>query len=63
MTEQETSKSASTADRPTPADAGKASPDNAPIPFKQFLETVHPSVSKEVTELWKESPATKVGNP
>jgi hypothetical protein len=27
----------------------------APIPFKQYLETVHPSVSKEVTDLWEYS--------
>ena len=41
MTEQETSESA------------PATPEQeAPIPFKQFLETVHPSVAKDVSGLW-----------
>jgi hypothetical protein len=41
MTEQETSESA----RATPEQ-------EAPIPFKQFLEAVHPSVAKDVSHLW-----------
>ena len=41
MTEQETSESA------------PATPEQeAPIPFKQFLEAVHPSVAKDVSGLW-----------
>jgi hypothetical protein len=54
MTEPETSEIASAADTPTAADEDNASAD-APIPFKQFLETVHPSVTKEVTDLWIET--------
>jgi hypothetical protein len=52
MAEQETSESARAAAEPLPtSDEGNAAPE-APIPFKQFLETVHPSVAKNVSELW-----------
>jgi hypothetical protein len=47
MTEQETGESASTADTPTTANEGNASPD-APIAFKHFLENAHPSVAKNI---------------
>lgn len=47
MTKAETSESASTADTPT-----TASPDDAHITFKHFLETVHPSVAKTISDVW-----------
>jgi hypothetical protein len=49
MTEQETGESASTADTPTTANEGNASPD-APITFKHFLENAHPSVAKNISD-------------
>ena len=49
MTEQETGESPSTADRPTTANEGNASPD-APITFKHFLENAHPSVAKNISD-------------
>jgi hypothetical protein len=56
MTESETtSESASAADTPTAADEGNA--DDARITFKHFLETVHPSVAKEVSCLWSDDRA------
>jgi hypothetical protein len=48
MTEQETGESASTADRPTTANEGNASPDG-PMTFKHFLENAHPSVAKNIS--------------
>ena len=51
MTEQETRDGAPAADQPTATDEENASPE-APIPFKQFLETVHPSVASIVSGLW-----------
>jgi hypothetical protein len=52
MTEQESSESASVADTPTAADEGNASPDGALITFKDFLENVHPSVAKKISDVW-----------
>jgi hypothetical protein len=49
MTEQETGESASTADRPTTANEGNASPDG-PMTFKHFLENAHPSVAKNISD-------------
>ena len=50
MAEPETSESASAADTPTATDEGNA--DDARITFKHFLETVHPSVPKDISDLW-----------
>jgi hypothetical protein len=49
MTEQETGESPSTADRPTTANEGNASPDG-PMTFKHFLENAHPSVAKNISD-------------
>jgi hypothetical protein len=50
MTEPETSESASAADTPTAADEDDTSHD-APITFKDFLENVHPSVAKNISDV------------
>jgi hypothetical protein len=50
MTEQETSESA------------PATPEQeSPIPFKQFLETIHPSVKRNVSGLWIDREGSKYG--
>jgi hypothetical protein len=51
MTEPDTNESASAADTPTAADEDNASHD-APITFKDFLENVHPSVAKNISDVW-----------
>jgi hypothetical protein len=52
MTEPETSESASAADTSTATDEDNASADDARITFKQFLETVHPAVAKNISDVW-----------
>ncbi len=55
MSEDETRESApATPEPPTTTDEGGTAPED-PIPFKQFLETVHPSVAKNVSGLWRGS--------
>ena len=54
MTEVETSEGARATPAPTTTDEGNIAPE-APISFKQFFEAVHPSVTKEVTDLWLET--------
>jgi hypothetical protein len=54
MAEQETSENASAA---VIAAADEGNADDARITFKHFLETVHPSVAKEVSGLWSDDRA------
>jgi hypothetical protein len=55
MSEEEASEGApETAEPPPKPDEGNAASELT-IPFNQFLETVHPSVAKNVSGLWSES--------
>jgi hypothetical protein len=58
MPEQETSDGAPATAETLPTDEGNASSEPT-IPFRQFLEAVHPSVWKNVSELWSGSRAFK----
>jgi hypothetical protein len=40
-------------EEPSKSSNARTSEPQAPIPFSVFLETVHPSVTKSVTDLWK----------
>jgi hypothetical protein len=51
------------ADEDTNALAPAAPDDEARIPFKQFLETVHPSVERTVEGLWEASPVFSSNTP
>ncbi len=50
MTAEETNESASQPDTPTAHDEANTAPEA--IPFKRFLETIHPSVKRNVSGLW-----------
>jgi hypothetical protein len=61
MTGSETSAGApATAEPRTVTDEGNAAPE-APIPFRQFLEAIHPSVERNVSGLWHESTSSLGG--
>jgi len=62
MTGSETSAGApATAEPRTVTDEGNAAPE-APIPFRQFLEAIHPSVERNVSGLWHESTSSLGGS-